>query len=97
MVIFYNYIIYIKDLAPVKKICKILTKEELLEEEKEIDRYNLKDNFTYKKQIIKTYGDLRKICTTREIIESLESILDDDEYFYIYNWFLDRLYIKNYQ
>lgn len=78
-----------------KKIGRILTKEELLEQDKEIDEYDLIKSFSYKGQLIKTYGDLRKISTSIEIIESLEDLLDDDEYIYIYNWFLFRLYGKN--
>ncbi len=76
---------------------RLVTKEELLEQEREIDEYDLIKKFRYEGKKIKTYGDLRKIATSIEIIESLEDLLDDDEYIYIYDWFLLRLYANNYK
>lgn len=74
---------------------RIVTKEELLEQEKEIDEYDLIESFNYNGQLIKTYGDLRKISTSLKIIESLEDLLDDAEYIYIYDWFLCERLLKS--
>ena len=74
---------------------RVLTKEELLEKEREIDEYDLIKKFRYEGKIIKKYSDLRKIATSIEIIESLENKLDDDEYIYIYQWFLCEKLLKS--
>ena len=80
----------------LKTIGCILTKEEILENEKEFDKEYLENPFIYNDKKIKTIGDLRKIATTREIIESLEDKLDEVNYYYIYNWFLKKRYLINY-
>ena len=45
-------------------------------------------NIVLLKKLLITICDLRKIATSEEIIESLINELDEDEYCYIYRWFL---------
>ena len=74
--------------VPVKeRKTREVTYEEILEKEKVMDEFGLNQPFKYKGKKILTYGDLRKIATSLELIESLEEKMDDDDYCYIWRWY----------
>jgi len=72
-----------------------ISQEEIKNKEKEMDLDDLKQEFNYKSLTIKTMGDLRNLVksfTKTTEIEQLEDLLCDEDYYYIFNWFLK--YIK---
>lgn len=69
---------------------RYLTDEEIKADEDELDTYDLKHKLMVKGRIIKTYGDLRKIITSTKIARKFEDFLEDDEFYYFYNWILEK-------
>jgi hypothetical protein len=63
-----------------------ITPEQIKSDEDMIDSYSLSVDVRYKNKIIHTFGELKKIAKSIEIIELLEDQLDEEAYCYIYNW-----------
>ena len=74
----------------------LVSKEQLAEDEKRIDSYNLKQNVKIKingkKIIIDKIGELKKYIHSIEDIERLEKKLDDNDYVYLYKWIQRKLF-----
>jgi hypothetical protein len=71
-----------------------LTKEDIKKKEDEMDNFDLEMQFEYNNLKIKKMGDLRKLVSTFENtkqIEEIEDLIEDSDYYYIFNW-----YLKNY-
>lgn len=65
-----------------------ITEEEELVFEEELDTMYLHEEFEYNGKKIKTYKDLRTIATSLEEINKMFSVMHEDDYMYIYDWFL---------
>jgi hypothetical protein len=65
-----------------------LTNEQINEMEDNIDKMSLNKYIIYTNKQLKTISDLRKIAKSLDIIKKLEGVLDEDDYCYIYDWWL---------
>lgn len=74
----------------------LVSKEQLAEDEKRINLYNLKQNVKIKingkKIIVDKIGELKKYIHSIEDIERLEKKLDDTDYVYLYKWIQRKLF-----
>ena len=69
---------------------RIVTEDELREQEKEIDTHWLKNIISIKGKIIKTFGDLRPYIKSSKIAAKFEDFLEEDEYSYFAQWILRK-------
>jgi len=65
-----------------------LTEKELKKKHKIIDETNLEKNIFIKNKEIDTFGKLKKYVKSIKSLEKIENEMDDDDYIYMYNWFL---------
>jgi len=74
----------------------LVSKEQLAEDEKRINSYNLKQNVKIKingkKIIVDKIGELKKYIHSIEDIERLEKKLDDTDYVYLYKWIQRKIF-----
>ncbi len=84
---------FIVDITKVPSY-KVLTEEDLKEEEKELDIFSLKNRIMVKGKIIKTYGELRPYIKSTKIARKFEDFLDEDDFQYFFNWILHKEIIE---
>jgi hypothetical protein len=81
----------------IKSRGHVLTKEQIKEREDEMDLYDLEQQFNYNELKIKTMGDLRNLVKTfksTKEIEKIEDLICDEDYYYIFNWYLKNFVFK---
>ena len=74
-----------------------ISQEEIKNKENEMDLDDLEQEFKYNGFRIKTMGDLRNLVKTftKTIeIEKLEDLICDEDYYYIFNWYLKYSLLK---
>jgi len=75
----------------------ILTQDEIKKREDVIDEYDLEIKFKYNNKNINKMGDLRNLVRTfknRKQIEEIENLITDEDYYYIFNWYLKQYSFK---
>jgi hypothetical protein len=58
-----------------------------------MDEFDLEMQFKYNGKKIRKMGDLRKLVATFENtkqIEEIEDFIEDNDYYYIFNWYLEN-------
>ena len=86
-----NFNVFTTDGQFKKRIGHTLTAEEIKEQEDYLDQDDLEMQFEYENKQIKTMKDLRNLVrmfkSTKEI-EKIEDLIEDEDYYYIFNWYL---------